>query len=64
MKLLLFIMPISNQHRHFVDFQPLRGGGLRHDDPHHNFVVYAPVSMKFGTGVELDVFHTTVTKMP
>ena len=30
--------------------------------PHHNFVVMAPMIMKFGTGVKLDVFYTMVTK--
>ena len=30
--------------------------------PHHNFVVIAPMIMKFGTGVKLDVFYTMVTK--
>ena len=30
--------------------------------PHHNFVVIAPIIMKFGTGVKLDVFYTVVTK--
>ena len=30
--------------------------------PHHNFVVIAPVIMKFGTAFKLDVFYTTVTK--
>ena len=30
--------------------------------PHHNFVVIAPMIMKFGTGVKLDVFYTIVTK--
>ena len=29
---------------------------------HHNFVVIAPMIMKFATGVELDVFYTMVTK--
>ena len=29
--------------------------------PHHNFVI-APMIMKFGTGVKLDVFYTMVTK--
>ena len=29
---------------------------------HHNFVVIAPMIMKFGTGVKLDVFHTMVIK--
>ena len=30
--------------------------------PHHNFVVIAPMIMKLGTGVNLDVFYTMVTK--
>ena len=30
--------------------------------PHHNFVVVAPMIMKFGTGVKLDVFYTMVAK--
>ena len=30
--------------------------------PHHNFVVIAPMIMKFGTGIKIDIFHTTVTK--
>ena len=30
--------------------------------PHYNFVVIAPMVMKFGTGVKLDVFYTMVTK--
>ena len=30
--------------------------------PHHNFVVIAPMIIKFGTGVKFDVFYTTVTK--
>ena len=29
---------------------------------HHNFVVIAPMIMKFGTDVKLDVFYTVVTK--
>ena len=33
-----------------------------HEGPHHNFVVTAPMIMKFGTGVKLDVFYTMVTK--
>ena len=36
------------------------GGGMR--APHHNFVVITLMIMKFGTGVKLDVFYTTVTK--
>ena len=31
-------------------------------DPHHNFVVHALMIIKLGTGMELDVFHTMVTK--
>ena len=30
--------------------------------PHHNFVVTAPMFMKFGTGVKPDVFYTMVSK--
>ena len=30
--------------------------------PHHKFVVIAPMIMKFGTGIKLDVFYTMVTK--
>ena len=30
--------------------------------PHHNFVVIAPMIMKFGTVIKLDVFYTMVTK--
>ena len=29
---------------------------------HHNFVVIAPMIMKFGTGVKLDLFYTMITK--
>ena len=36
--------------------------GEGHEGPHHNFVVIAPMIMKFGTGVNLDVFYTMVTK--
>ena len=28
----------------------------------HNFVVVAPMMMKFGTGIKLNVFYTMVTK--
>ena len=38
------------------------GGGGGHEAPHHNFVVIAPMIMKFGTGIKLDVFYTMVTK--
>ena len=30
--------------------------------PHHNFVVIAPMIMKFGTGIKLDAFYTMATK--
>ena len=30
--------------------------------PHHNFVVIAPMIMKFGTGINLDIFYTKITK--
>ena len=30
--------------------------------PHYNFVVIVRMIMKFGTGIKLDVFYTTVTK--
>ena len=30
--------------------------------PHHNVVVIAPMIIKFGTGIKLDVFYTLVTK--
>ena len=51
-----FINPI------FLNRQSLGGGGGVHEDPHHNFVVVAPMIMKFGTGIKLDVFYTMVTK--
>ena len=35
------------------------GGGGRGD---HNGVLIAPMIMKFGTGIKLDVFYTMVTK--
>ena len=38
------------------------GGGGGHEAPHHSFVVIAPIIMKFGTGVKLDVLYTVVTK--
>ena len=44
-------------------FEPSVGGGGGHEGPpHHNFVVVAPMIMKFGTGVKLDVVYTMVTK--
>ena len=38
------------------------GGGGGHDCPHYNFAVIAPMIMKFGTDIKIDVFYTTVTK--
>ena len=43
-------------------FEPSVMGGGGHEGPHHNFVIIAPMVMKFGTGVKLDVFYTMVTK--
>ena len=40
----------------------VNGGGGGHEGPHHNFVVIAPMIIKFGTGVKLDVFYIMVTK--
>ena len=41
-------------------FEPsvIRGGGRGN----HNFAVAAPMIMKFGTDIKLDVFYTMVTK--
>ena len=36
-------------------------GGMMHP-LHHNSVVIAPMIIKFGTGMKLDVFYTIVTK--
>ena len=33
-----------------------------HEGLHHNFVVIAPMIMKFGTGIKFDVFYTMVVK--
>ena len=38
------------------------GGGDEPPPPHRNFVVIAPMIMRFDTGVRLDVFYTVVTK--
>ena len=40
----------------------MRGGGGDEGPPHHNFVVIVLMIMKFGTGIELDVFYTMATK--
>ena len=39
-----------------------KGGGGEYEVPHHNFVVIAPMIMKFGKCITLDVFYTMVTK--
>ena len=41
-------------------FEPSVWGG--DEGPHQNFVVIAPMIMKFGPGVKPDVFYTMVTK--
>ena len=44
-------------------FEPsVMGGGGHKAPPYHNFVVIAPIIMKFGTGIKLGVFCTMVTK--
>ena len=37
-------------------------GGGGHEGPRHKFVVIAPMILKVGTGIKLDVFYTMVTK--
>ena len=39
------------------------GQGVEYDGPFHNFVVIAPMIIKFSTGMKPDVFHTMVTKV-
>ena len=46
----------------FFEQSVMGGGGGMRAPPHHNFVVIAPMIMKYGTGIKLDVFDTTVTK--
>ena len=44
-------------------FEPsVMGGGGAMRAPYNNFVI-APMILKFGTGVKLDVFYTVVTKI-
>ena len=45
-------------------FEPsvIGGGGGGGGAAYHNFVVIAPMIMKFGTGMKLDVFYTMATK--
>ena len=44
----------------FLEPSVMGGGGM--SPPHHNFVVIAPMVMKFGTGVKIHVFYTMVAK--
>ena len=46
-------------HGPFLNCQSWGGG---HEGPHHNFVVVAPMIMKFGKVVKLEVFYTMVIK--
>ena len=47
----------------FLNHQSCGGGrGEGHDVPYHKFVVIAPMIMKFGRGVKLDVCYTLVSK--
>ena len=41
-------------------FEPSVIGGMT--APHHNFVVIAPMIMKFSTVIKLDIFYTMVIK--
>ena len=45
-------------------FEPsVMGGGGAMRALHYNFVVIAPMIMKFGTSIKFDVFYTMVTKI-
>ena len=35
---------------------------MGHEGPHHKLVVIAPMIMKLGTGIKLDVFYTMIQK--
>ena len=43
-------------------FQPSIMGGGGHEAPIITLLLVAPMIMKFGTAIKLDVFHTMVTK--
>ena len=43
--------------RAFYELSVMGGG-----HPHHRFVVIAPMIMKIGIGINLDVFYTMVSK--
>ena len=67
-ELLFRISKVIKPYLTWAFFEPsaIEGGGggrIRgHEGLHHNFVVVAPMIMKFGTGIKLDVFYTMVTK--
>ena len=44
----------------FLNHQSWGGGG--DDVLHHKFVVIAPLIMKFGIGIKLDIFYTLISK--
>ena len=48
--LILFVMG-------FLGPSVLGGGGMM-ASPHHNFIVFALMTMKLGTAIELDKFYT------
>ena len=41
-------------------YEPSVIGGAWGPRPHHNFVVFAPMIITFGTGVKLDLFYTSL----
>ena len=47
----------------FIEPSVMGRGVEGNEGPYHNFVVIAPMSMKFGTCVKLAVFYTMVTKI-
>ena len=47
----------------FYEPSVLEGGGGGAWCPHYKFVASAPMIMKFGTGMKLDVFYTTIAKL-
>ena len=59
-----FVQPVNTVKPHltwaFFELSVMGGHGT--PPPNHNFVVIAPVIMKFGTGIKLDLFYTMVAK--
>ena len=43
-------------------FLTISYGGASWPPPHHNFVVFPLMIIKFGTDIKLDVFYTMVAK--